>query len=66
MGPISQLVGSGTIFQVDSVRLELNCRTPSWCRDLLVVVGKKAFTYLVTAGVGKEVFSVKVKETHKE
>ena len=44
---------------VDSIRIELNCRTPSWCPRGLLVVGKlPPLPHLVTRSVPSEVLCV--------
>ena len=46
----------------DSIRIELNCRTPSWCRTFSCSCEGKTSTYLVTRSVRSEVFCVTSKE----
>ena len=62
---------------VDSVRIELNYRTPNWCYRITWCVGnptiwwpkkkkKKKEKNLVTRSVIREAFCMKVKETNRE
>lgn len=46
----------------DSIRIELNCGTPSWCRTFSCCCEGKTSTYLVTRCVRSEVFCVTSKE----
>lgn len=61
-----QCCGTKTCLPVDSVRIELKCRTPSWCYGELLGAGGETCTHSVTKSVRSEVFYVSSKGEHRK